>query len=158
MQLTQADLIVAPFRDGEDFDTQAAITKLYRGWFDFGPIMHQTLVGNGIFYLYLVRYHGEVVGAGVIKSPETVMPTGQGVQPIAWVISDVVTKTTVRRRGVARRLLGTLEAEVVKKGGRIIYLHTEQTNEAAIRLYLKAGYQRLRPQGHNVVFAKLIGE
>ena len=126
--------------------------------FDFVPILHQTLVGNGLYQLYCARLGGEVVGAAILKSSEVVMPIGGDIQPLAWAISDVITAPEVRRQGVGMRLVRHLEGQVMRLGGRIIYLYTEQENEAAIRLYVRAGFRRLRPQGRQAVFAKLIEE
>ncbi len=169
-------IAIHQFTDGLDFTTQQRITKLYEGVFDFVPILHQTLVGNGLFNLYIARQlfrpdeiligrscesvglSNDIVGAAILKTPEAVMPIGSDIQPLAWVISDVVTAPDFRRQGIGLRLARHLEGEVIKRGGRIIYLYTEHENEAAIRLYVKAGFRRLRPQGRQTVFAKLIEE
>lgn len=146
------------FNDPTDFHTQAKVVALYHGTFEIAPVLHQALTGNGLCALYLATLGGEILGAATLKSPEVVMPTGHGVRPFAWVVSDVIVAPGARRRGIGLGLMRSLEGEVVRQGGRIIYLHTQGNNEAAIRLYVKAGYRRLRPQGSNVAFVKLIEE
>lgn len=150
------DITIQPFQDGHDFATQQCIARLYDGVFDFVPILHQVLVGNGLFNLFVMRHVDDVVGAAVLKSPEITMPIGANVEPLAWVISDLVTTPPLRRRGLAARMVRHLEGQVVRRGGRIIYLFTDERNEAAIRLYVRSGFRRLRPQGRQAVFAKLI--
>ena len=51
-----------------------------------------------------------------------------------------------------------MEEVATRNGGRILYLYTENDNTPAMRLYEKAGYQRLRDQKDKAVYAKLITE
>jgi GNAT superfamily N-acetyltransferase len=151
-------ITILPFRDAENFTIQSKILDLYRGVFDFAPILHAALMDNGLYNLYLASQGGVPLGAAVLKSPEAVMPTGEGVRPIAWVLSDVVVSAAARRQGIGMTLVKALEQEAWRKGGRILYLHTDDGNVAAIRLYERAGYWRLKPQGPNVIFAKWLEE
>lgn len=148
MQVTQ-------FTRANDFRAQARIAALYDGVFDFVPVLHQILVGNGLGELYVCWDTSVPLGALVLKSPEAVMPIGAKYEPLAWVVSDVVTDRQYRRRGIAMTLLRAAEGIVWNRGGRILYLYCDQGNAAARGLYLKAGYRRLLDQGRNIVFVKL---
>ncbi|HXC96490.1 MAG TPA: N-acetyltransferase [Edaphobacter sp.] len=49
-----------------------------------------------------------------------------------------------RRRGVAKRLMSEAESQAAKAGVRWIQLHVFTGNEAAIHLYEKLGYRRVK--------------
>ena len=63
-----------------------------------------------------------------------------------------------RRQGIATRLKITLEEESKKRSIRMIYTHTERTNEAALELNRKLGYQEVRrgPMGDAVMKVSLV--
>lgn len=154
---------VSHFKDPLDFDTQRAVTALYEGVFPIAPVMHQALTGNGMLNLFVAVDADPVVigrptlcGAAILKSPEAVCPIGEDVQPIAWVISDVVVHKEMRGRGIGLVLVKALEGVAIRNGGRILYLYTEDDNEPAIRLYEKAGFLRLKSQGDKAVFVKVV--
>jgi ribosomal protein S18 acetylase RimI-like enzyme len=157
--MNSSSILVRRFSDARDLKTQRRIIELYDGVFEFAPILHQALSGNDALHIY-VAYSplSEVMGAAVLKSPESVWPIGAGVQPIAWVVSDVCTAAQHRRAGIGLVLMRQIEGVVRRVGGRILYLYTESTNEPAIGLYVKAGFERLRDQHDQAVFAKLIKE
>ena len=47
-----------------------------------------------------------------------------------------------RRRGLGAELLRRLEGSAVEAGAELIWLHVDAENDAAIRLYCAAGYER----------------
>ena len=47
-----------------------------------------------------------------------------------------------RRRGVGMELLHCLEGSAAREGAALIWLHVDPGNDAAIRLYRAAGYER----------------
>jgi putative acetyltransferase len=56
----------------------------------------------------------------------------------------------VRRRGVARRILGQLESIAIRLGYRALRLETGLLQPEAIRLYEAVGYRRVRCYGRYV--------
>jgi ribosomal protein S18 acetylase RimI-like enzyme len=150
---------VMAFDNGQDFETQRAVTALYEGVFPIAPVLHGVLTGSMGMWMYLVRSDaGELMGAGILKSPEAVIPIGPDIRPIAWVVSDMVTAQQFRRRGVARLLLRHMEGIAYRNGGRVLYLYTETGNHGAIALYQRGRFIRLDDQAKSAVFVKLLGE
>ena len=159
-----------PFDSAVDFDTQRRIVELYRegtSW-PYAPILHQALTGVAGMWVYLAWSEvddadkrpldwRQLVGAGMLKAPEAVMPIGQEIKPVAWAVSDMVTHPLFRRSGVARALLRHMEGVAYSNGGRILYLYTDETNEPACRLYEASRFTRLESQSGRAVFAKLLG-
>lgn len=151
---------VFQYDDPLDLDTFAALVRLYEPH-PIAPILHQALTGNGLIHIFIVEEavfpkNPDLVGAGILKTPEIFSPIGEGVSPVAWVIGDMITRSDFRRRGAAIQLLSIMETTAIREGGRIIYLYTEDTNEAAKCLYEKAGYLRLKNQGDNAVYVKVV--
>ena len=154
-------MIVQPFNGVSDFETQQRITSLYDGIAPFAPVLHQALTGVAGMWVYTAWSDGTprfLLGAGMLKSPEAVIPIGQEVQPLAWVISDMVTHPQHRRQGVGRALLKYMAGEAFRNGGRILYLYTSIDNAPAIELYRATGFERLADQSRQAVFVKLLGE
>jgi len=152
---------VVELKDPTDFKTAANVVRLYEGVFPIAPVLHEVMTGRGLMRMFLAcdgQKPPNIVGAAILKSPETAFPLGADSQPIAWVISDVVTHSSWRKQGVARCLVTALTGAAIRAGGRIIYLYTEDTNEPAKRLYERTGFSRLKNQGDKAVFVKLVVE
>ncbi len=64
--------------------------------------------------------------------------------PGAAEIGNVATRTTHRRRGLARQVVAALVRAHAMQGARV-FLMVFQTNRAAVRLYESLGFVRLRP-------------
>lgn len=156
---------ITPFNDAADFAVQRKLVALYEDQ-PFAAVMHQALTGVAGMWIYLAwleqgkgaLWDGTLAGAGMLKTAEAVMPIAEGVNPIAWAISDMITHPSHRRSGVARALLRRMEGDAYRNGGRVLYLHTEKDNTPAIELYRKTGFERLADQSKNAVFVKLLGE
>ncbi|WP_167107016.1 GNAT family N-acetyltransferase [Mycobacterium sp. DL592] len=77
-------------------------------------------------------------------------------------LKRIWTDNRFRRRGHAGRLLDALEAEIVERGYRRIYLTTGDRQPEAEALYLSHGYTRLSEplpaagEGYPVAFEKLV--
>lgn len=155
---------VMPFDNPTDFSTHRELVRLYEQnvpW-PFAPVLHQVLTGVAGMWMYLALSESDdetpnLVGAGMLKSPEAVIPIGQDVKPLAWAISDMVTDTRFRRKGVGRALLRYMEGIAYSNGGRILYLYTDEKNEPACQLYRGCRFTRLKSQSGQAVFAKLMG-
>ncbi|MEA3341619.1 MAG: GNAT family N-acetyltransferase [Chloroflexota bacterium] len=59
-------------------------------------------------------------------------------------IGNIATRTTHRRRGLARQAIAALVQEHIAEGRRV-FLIVYQTNRAAARLYEGLGFERVRP-------------
>jgi ribosomal protein S18 acetylase RimI-like enzyme len=64
--------------------------------------------------------------------------------PGAAEIGNVATRTTHRRQGLARQVVAAL-VHAHAAAGRGVFLMVFQTNQAAVRLYERVGFVRLRP-------------
>jgi len=155
---------ITPFNDARDFAVQRKLVALYEDQ-PFAEVMHQALTGVAGMWIYTAWadargpiWDGELLGAGLLKTSEAVMPIGQEVNPIAWAISDMVTHPKCRRSGVARALLKRMEGDAYRNGGRVLYLYTGIDNVGAIELYRATGFERLADQSKQAVFVKLLGE
>lgn len=92
-------------------------------------IIHQ----SGIFLN--AKIQSEIVGfiAGLIQYP----------YPISRIYTLEV-KPEFRRKGIASKLLQTLENEFKKRGATVSTLEVEIINTAALNLYQKFGYKKIR--------------
>ncbi len=152
-------LRVTQFKEPTDTAMFTELLYLY-GAQPMAPVLHQALTGSGLSHIFVVKEddpNAPPVAAGLLNTPEAVAPIGD-IRPVAWVVSDMMTNANYRRRGAAMVLLRHMEGVVVRNGGRIMYLFTDADNTPAMRLYEKAGYQRLRDQKDKAVYAKLIME
>ena len=151
-------LKIQAFNAAADFDTQRQLVALYEGQ-PFVEVMHQALTGIAGMWIYTAHIKRQLlVGAGMLKTSEAVMPIGQEVNPLAWAISYMVTHPQYRRQGVGRALLRHMEADAHRNGGRILYLYTDVNNTGAIELYRTTGFERMADQSKQAVFVKLLGE
>jgi ribosomal protein S18 acetylase RimI-like enzyme len=57
-----------------------------------------------------------------------------------WQIRDLFVLSQHRRLGVGRALLAAVRAAATASGALRLVLHTEEDNEAALRLYADSGY------------------
>lgn len=156
---------ITPFNDPRDFAVQRKLVALYEGQ-PFVEVMHQALTGVSGMWIYTAwlecgpgaLWDGELVGAGLLKTSEAVMPIGQEVNPIGWAVSDMITHPKYRRHGVARALLKRMEGDAYRNGGRVLYLYTDVANTGAIELYRRTGFERMADQSKQAVFVRLLGE
>lgn len=154
-------LHVFHYKDPLDTKTFTALVRLYEGEHPIAPVLHQALTGNSLMSVYVCmndqhRDEASFVGAGILLSPEIVVPLGTDVTPLAWVISDMVTHPDYRRQGIATLILKHMEGVVTRNGGRITYLYTDDANEAAKCVYEKAGFLRLKNQKDKAVYVRVV--
>lgn len=148
---------ITALKNGLDFDMQRRVAQLYEGVYPIGPVLHQALTGVAGMWMYVARLGRDVVGAGMLKSAEAVIPVGPDVKPIAYAISDMVTHPRYRRQGVARALLRHMESVAYRNGARVLYLYTSVSNHPAIGLYEMGGWERLEDQSQQAIFVRLLG-
>jgi GNAT superfamily N-acetyltransferase len=114
-------------------------------------VVNDPLVPRSAFLI--VRFDGEVVGCGALRpiDAETAEVRRMYVAP------------AVRRRGIARRMLGELERRAANFGYRVLRLETGNRQPEAISLYESYGFQRIAPYGKHandplsICFEKLTG-
>jgi ribosomal protein S18 acetylase RimI-like enzyme len=66
-------------------------------------------------------------------------PLTQGVYDLYWIVTD----PAVQGKGFGRRLIEYVEADIVKRGGRMLLIETssQETYGPTIRFYKRAGYK-----------------
>jgi ribosomal protein S18 acetylase RimI-like enzyme len=84
----------------------------------------------------MARVDGEVVGIAIGKIEEDK-------SKIYGHIFTLETLESHRRKGIAQKLLSTLETLFAEKGAEESHLEVREDNKAAIRLYHKLGYRQV---------------
>jgi ribosomal protein S18 acetylase RimI-like enzyme len=66
-------------------------------------------------------------------------PLTQGVYDLYWIVAD----PAVQGKGFGRRLIGYVEGDVIKRGGRMLLIETssQETYGPTIRFYKRAGFK-----------------
>lgn len=140
--LEAAEVVVAPV-DPADDDARACLAayaaelaERFDGGFD--PARSVPLADDDLRpphgVLLVARLHGRAVGCGAVRVRE-----GVGELKRMWVAPDV------RGLGLARRLLGALEAEARVLGARVLRLETNRALVEAVALYRSAGFVEVAP-------------
>ena len=87
----------------------------------------------------------------VSDSEERIGPAGMQPEPLAflvarrtnteWELENIVVREAVRRRGIARLLLGEFVSQVRAEQGVSIFLEVRNSNQSARALYRKVGFE-----------------
>ena len=87
-------------------------------------------IGSDDYVYFKATENGETIGyIGVMPVPPE------------YNVCNVAVVDSARRKGVASALMAAAEDLAVKAGGGTVYLEVNETNAAAIALYLKRGYE-----------------
>mmetsp|Transcript_7457 Transcript_7457/g.18976 ORF Transcript_7457/g.18976 Transcript_7457/m.18976 type:complete len:351 (-) Transcript_7457:432-1484(-) len=81
----------------------------------------------------------------------------RGYEGERFYVTEVAVAPHMRRRGVALKMIHAAEQVAVNRGVRVLYLHVDAHNDAAIRLYLRAGFQRVEETMETFNFASALG-
>ena len=65
-------------------------------------------------------------------------------------VSNVCVAPNVRRLGIGERLISDAIRTARRMGVQHLYIHVEKQNEAAVRLYRKAGFEQEQEEGVEV--------
>ena len=101
----------------------------------FGRGVMRELVDSAVTATWIAEEDGATMGFGIVewtKEPDHV----EAYIPTIEVLPEH------RRLGIGAELLRRLEASAVNARAVLIWLHVDEANDAAIRLYCAAGYQR----------------
>ena len=112
---------------------QAEMRGLYEGEADIGPTREAAMFvePHGVFLV--VRDGGRAVACGgIVRFDETRAELKR-----MYVLPEA------RGRGLGRRVLVELEAEASRLGYRALVLETGDRQEAALALYVSAGFERI---------------
>jgi len=101
--------------------------------------------------LFIARTDGRVAGSAILSR----FPRNNEAQRHTATISTIFVAPWARGRGLARGLVRACELFARKQGVRYINLDVRATQEAAIRLYEKLGYERW---GENPHYALVNGD
>ena len=105
------------------------------------------------------RNHKPEADESVVGTVEIGLRTGNPWQPKTSqyvYLSNLAVRESVRRQGIAQRLMRSCEQIVLDWGYRSIYLHVLETNEQAKQLYFKLGYQleEVQPSWNSFLFGQ----
>lgn len=122
-----------------DADLVAAVTALLPQLSSSAPPLTREQLGRIVAdpatTFFVAEDEGRIVGSLTLVAFE--IPTGRR----AW-IEDVVTDTTVRRKGVASALVGAALAHAAAIGARTVDLTSRPERGEANNLYLKLGFEQ----------------
>jgi putative acetyltransferase len=97
-------------------------------------------VGQGLGAFFVARLDGEPVGCGAVRRLDD--ETAE--------IKRMYVVPAMRGKGIAHRLLATLEAEARRLGVKRLVLETGDRLPAAMALYTRAGFVRIPPFGEYI--------
>ena len=128
-------------------DVRALIDELDRTLSaDYPPEQRHGLALDAIFQphirFFLARLDGEAVGCG-----------GAALFADFAEVKRMFVRDAARGRGVAQALLGRIELEARGAGLAMLRLETGDRQEAAMRLYARAGFRRCPPFGDYAAMA-----
>jgi GNAT superfamily N-acetyltransferase len=132
-------ILTAPTR--REIDALAEIFDQYRAHYDEPPDSASSRrwlewgLGTGRMRAFVAEGEGEIVGFATT----TEVPASLGLAHF-WQIRDLFVLPTHRRLGVARALLASVRAAAIESGALRLALHTENDNDAALRLYSESGF------------------
>ena len=95
------------------------------------------------------------IGSVEISTREFKLPTHSLCDGVY--ISHMAVADGCRRRGIGKQLLRAAQAEIAQRGGFDgVWLHVEKTNDAAIRLYEQAGFNRCAETPIHATFTRAL--
>jgi ribosomal protein S18 acetylase RimI-like enzyme len=119
----------------KNFDALYAIEeRCFVPPFRFGRRYMRHLVSRSNGATWIAEEDGQITGFAIVEWTEERRGVTAYIQTI-----EVAPET--RCRGVGRELLGRIEGSARLAGARVIWLHVEAENAAAIRLYEAQGYR-----------------
>jgi len=104
-----------------------------------------------------VPYRNNIVGTLECSTHEFDGAPFRGYEGESFYVTEVAVAPYMRRQGVALKMIRAAEQLAVDRGMRMLYLHVDAHNEAAIRLYLRAGFQRVEETIETFNFASALG-
>jgi GNAT superfamily N-acetyltransferase len=133
-----------------DDDAQALVAQVQQEYARLYGEPDTTPLDAGMFFppggAFFVGYHEDVpVAMGGWRRRCDVQPWGL---TQAAEIKRMYVAPAARRRGVARAVLGHLEATAREAGADVMVLETGTAQPEAIALYVEAGYQPIASFGH----------
>ena len=100
-----------------------------------GPPLFRELMGSPRAAVRVAELDGRLVGYHIVRR--------RWLSRIGWLYSLAV-DADHRRRGIGRRLLADAERLARRAGGRGMQLEVRQDNAAALALYERCGYRRVK--------------
>lgn len=99
-------------------------------------------VGKDLYYV--TTSDSDIIGYGMLRGWDQ----GHDIPSLG-----VMVRSDFRGKGLGRLLMNFLHVSAALRGARQIFLHVEERNEVAIKLYRSLGYRIMRERDH----AELVG-
>jgi ribosomal protein S18 acetylase RimI-like enzyme len=126
-------MIFRPYRP-EDFDALYAIEVLcFKPPFRFGRWYMRDLLQRRNAAAWIAEDDGCMAGFAIVEWTEE--DTG-----LAAYIQTIEVSPEARSQGVGRELLARVEGSALHEGAELIWLHVDEENSVAVRLYEAQGY------------------
>jgi ribosomal protein S18 acetylase RimI-like enzyme len=126
-------MIFRPYRP-EDFDALYAIEVLcFKPPFRFGRWYMRDLLQRRNAAAWIAEDHGNLTGFAIVEWTE-------GEDGLAAYIQTIEVSPEARSQGVGRELLARVENSALHEGADLIWLHVDEQNSVAVRLYEAQGY------------------
>jgi ribosomal protein S18 acetylase RimI-like enzyme len=92
----------------------------------------RSLVNRETVATWIAEENGQIAGFAIVEWSKS---------KVTAYIQTIEVAPEMRGRGVGRELLGRIESSARHAGADLIWLHVEEVNAAAIRLYEAQGYR-----------------
>ena len=100
-----------------------------------------------------------------VVRPSSVAPGTRHLSPVLvphtessrFYITEVAVAKAARRRGIARTMMEAVEVHAAEKGVESLFLHVDENNDSALRLYLKNGFKLRKECMESYNFAAALG-
>jgi ribosomal protein S18 acetylase RimI-like enzyme len=126
-------MIFRPYRP-EDFDALFAIEVLcFKPPFRFGRWYMRDLLQRRNAAAWIAEESGSLAGFAIVEWTEEEVG-------LAAYIQTIEVAPEARSRGVGRELLARVEGSALHEGADLIWLHVDEQNSVALRLYEAMGY------------------
>jgi ribosomal-protein-alanine N-acetyltransferase len=117
----------------EDFDPLYALEELcFNPPSRFGRRYMRLLVSRSNAATWIAEENGQITGFAIVEWSKS---------KVTAYIQTIEVAPEMRGRGVGRELLGRIESTARLAGAGLIWLHVEEANAAAVRLYEARGYR-----------------
>lgn len=99
----------------------------------------------------------KIVGCLELSTHEFEKAPLSGGEGSRFYITEVAVAKVARRRGIARTMMEAVEVHAAAEGVESLFLHVDENNDSALRLYLKNGFKLRKECMESYNFAAALG-